>query len=125
MSPDSESKVAEVGSPAAMRRPYTEEDLRLSAESQAFLSSLTDSVRPNQLAERYPRIVNKMATLWRRPTQMDQYFDELLIDKRGNRQGFPLGILMEIITLKEHYQSAAFPVGTSVWDGATNGSRRF
>jgi len=124
MSPDMEPKTTEAGPSGELRRPYSENDLRLSAESQALLSTLTDSVRPNQLAERFPRIVNKMATLWRRPSQMDQYFDELLIDKRGNRQGFPLGILMEIITLKEHYQTAAFPTRTSIWDGATDGSRR-
>ena len=118
---DSRSSAA---TPNPMRSPYSEEDMRLSTESQALLSALNDSVRPTQLATRFPRIVNKMATIWRRPTQMDQYFEELLIDKRGNRQGFPLGILMELTTLKEYYQTAAFPTRTNIWDGATDGERR-
>lgn len=122
MAPDFDSRSP--GAPAGMRRPYGEEDMRLSAESQALLSTLNESVRPTQLATRFPRIINKMATLWRRPTQMDQYFDELLIDKRGGRQGFPLSILMELTTLKEYYQTAAFPTRSNIWDGATDGERR-
>jgi hypothetical protein len=124
MSQDVDPKAAAAG-PTPRREPYREEDLRLSRESEALLSSLNESVRPQQLAERFPRIVNKVATLWRRPMQMDEYFDELIIDKRGNRQGFPLSIIMELTNLKEHFETAAFPVRSNVWNGgAANGEQR-
>jgi hypothetical protein len=123
MSQDVDPKAAVAG-PTFLREPYSEEDLRLSRESEAFLSSLNESVRPQQLAERFPRIVNKLTTLWRRPMQLDEYFDELIIDKRGNRQGFPLSILMELTNLKEHFETA-FPVRSNVWNGgAANGEQR-
>jgi hypothetical protein len=42
----------------------------------------------------------------------------LLTDTRGNRQGFPLGILMELTSLKDYYQTKVFPPTqrNSVWD---------
>jgi hypothetical protein len=61
-----------------------------------------------------------MARLWRRPREMDKYFDGLLVDTRGNRHGFPLKVLMELITLKEHYQTTAFPTDECMWDGTNS-----
>jgi hypothetical protein len=100
-------------------------DIQLSVEGQALLASMDEAVRPSQLAAAFPRIINRMAGLWRSPRQMDRYFDDLLTDTRGNRQGFPLGILMELTTLKEHYQTKVFPPTQrgDVWqsDDATRG----
>ena len=93
-------------------------DLQLTAEGQTLLASLEAEVRPKQLATSFPRIVNRMASLWKSPRQMDRYFEDLLTDTRGNRQGFPLGILMELTTLKDHYQTKVFPPTQrgGVWD---------
>lgn len=85
------------------------DDLELSAAGKVLLDSMEEAVRPVQLAAAFPRIVNRMAGLWRSPRQMDRYFEDLLTDTRGNRQGFPLGILMELTTLKDHYQTKVFP----------------
>src|SRR5262245_43108343 len=79
------------------------EDQVLSAAAQALMTSIDDSTRPKELAAAFPRIVNRMASLWKSPRQMDRYFEDLLTDTRGNRQGFPLGILMELTTLKDYY----------------------
>ena len=87
----------------SMRRPPDVSDTQLTPEGQALLSSLEEAIRPNELAGRYPRIVNKIARDWRQPTQLDRYFQDLLMDTRGNRQGFPLKIVMELSTLREHY----------------------
>src|SRR5574341_256460 len=65
------------------------EEQHLSDQARALMSTLDESLRPMLLAARYPRILNNVAELWRRPTLMDRYFDELLLDNRGNRQGFP------------------------------------
>jgi hypothetical protein len=88
------------GAPGSYRRAEQPPDSRLSAETVTFLSSLEQSVRPYQLAVRFPRIVNKLARVWPEPAQRDRYLDELLIDTRG-RQGFPLRILSELVALKE------------------------
>jgi hypothetical protein len=93
-------------------------DFQLTIEGHALLASLEETVRPKQLAAAFPRIVNRMAGLWKSPRQMDRYFEDLLTDTRGTRQGFPLGILMELTTLKEHYQTKVFPPTQrgGVWD---------
>src|SRR5215467_1613393 len=91
------------------RHAPNKDDLELNPAGQALLASIDESVRPKQLAEAFPRIINRMAALWKSPRQMDLYFEDLLTDTRGTRQGFPLGILMELSALKEYYQTKAFP----------------
>jgi hypothetical protein len=90
----------------------------LSAEGRALLASIEEATRPKELTAAFPRIVNRMASLWKSPRQMDRYFEDLLTDTRGNRKGFPLGILMELTTLKDYYQTKVFPPtqrGNDVW----------
>jgi hypothetical protein len=103
----------------SMRRSPDGADAQLSSEGQALLSSLDDGVRPKELATRYPRIVNQIARSWRLPTQLDRYLQELLMDTRGNRQGFPLKIVMELSTLREHYTGMSGTArAAGVWDGS-------
>jgi hypothetical protein len=116
--PDTKAPLGAAEALLALRRPPTKDDLELNGEGQALLDSLDSVLRPKELAASFPRIVNQMARLWRRPREMDKYFDGLLVDTRGNRHGFPLKVLMELTTLKEHYQTTAFPSGESIWDGA-------
>jgi len=95
-----------------------EESPELSAEAQALLASIEESARPKELAAAFPRIVDRMASLWRTPRPMNQYFEQLLTDSRGVvRKGFSLAILMELTTLKDYYQSK-FPTQHNVWDSA-------
>jgi hypothetical protein len=108
------------GTPTRFRRAEPPDFLGLSAEGRVFVASLDESVRPYWLAVRFPRIVNKMAQLWRQPRQMDRYLDELLVDTRGTRQGFPLRILAELVRLEEHYRTA---VWTRSWNGNVGGER--
>ena len=107
------------------RHAPNKDDLELNAAGQALLASIEESTRPVKLAAEFPRIVNRMASLWRSPRQMDLYFEDLLTDTRGNRQGFPLGVLMELSSLKDYYQTKVFPptARRDVWksDDATRG----
>jgi hypothetical protein len=101
----------------SMRRGSDGADTQLTTEGQALLSSLDEVVRPRELAARYPRIVNQIARDWRFPTQLDKYFQELLMDTRGSRQGFPLKIVMELSTLREHYTGMSGSArAAGVWD---------
>jgi hypothetical protein len=108
------------------RRASSKEDFELSLAAQALLASIEESTRPKQLASAFPRIVNRMAGLWKSPRQMDLYFDDLLTDTRGSRQGFPLAILMELTSLKDYYQTRVFPPTqrTGVWDAEALAKRR-
>ena len=110
--------------PIAFRRAEPADGSRLSAETVTFLSSLNQSVRPYQLAVRFPRIVNTLARLWQQPGQLDRYLDDLLIDTRGNRQGFPLRILTELVALRELSHRGGAPSGTDVWANRSDGERK-
>jgi hypothetical protein len=98
------------------RHQPEENDLELSAAGRALLASIEEPIRPKELAASFPRIVNRLAKLWKMPREMDRYFEDLLADTRGNRRGFPLNILMELTTLKDHYRVKVFPARHDVWD---------
>ena len=87
----------------------------LAAEAVAFVASLPTELAPARLASDFPHVLNRVATLWRRPRQLDSYFQELLMDNRGGRCGFPLPVALEIASLKEHHLSV-YPVKTSIWE---------
>jgi len=110
--------------PKVVRRATTPDDLQLNAAAEALLASLDPAVRTHELMAKFPRIVNRIAELWRRPVQLDKYFDELLVvDSTRQRNGFPLKILTELTELKEYYQRKAFPTAHGVWDQATGSDR--
>lgn len=92
------------------------DDLELTEAGLALLVLIEEPVRPRELAAVFPRIVNHLAALWKMPREMDRYFEELLTDTRGTRQGFPLNILMELTTLKDYYQEKVFPMRHDAWD---------
>ena len=88
----------------------------LSQEAAAWFDSLPQHVRPNDLAKRYPRICNHIVECWKYPALMVPYFDDLLMDNRGGRQGFPMIIATEIASLKEHYLATLSAPKGDVWD---------
>jgi len=93
------------------------DDLELSEAGLTWLASVDQSARPIRLAASFPRIVNRMAKLWKTPREMERYFEELLADTRGNRTGFALNILMELSTLKDFYKAKVYPPAQrDVWD---------
>ena len=99
-----------------LRHQAEQDDLKLSAAGLAWLASVEQSARPIKLAAAFPRIVNRMAKLWKMPGLANRYLEELLTDTRGNRQGFPLNILKELGTLKDYYQAKVFPTRHDAWD---------
>lgn len=59
---------------------------------------------PYALQNQYERILNKIDTAWD-SGDIEDVFADLIIDRRGGRQGFPLDVLNDIIRLKEFYTS--------------------
>ena len=62
--------------------------------------SLPSAVKPHELIARYPRIANLLALQWNDASARAAYFDELLVDNRGGRQGFPPPVLTELLRLR-------------------------
>ena len=88
---------------------------RLTPRAIKWLASFDEKLRPKVLPERYIRITNRLADLWGQPDLTRKYFDELLVDLRGNRAGFPDDILVEIGSLKHYYEKELFPMAQDVW----------
>lgn len=59
---------------------------------------------PKGLETRYPRLLQKIVDLWDTPNEMEEYLNELVVDQRGTRQGFPQEILQEILFLAALYE---------------------
>jgi len=55
---------------------------------------------PHALEDHFDRILSKIDELWDSP-EIDHYFSELIIDKRGGRQGFPKEVLADILMLRD------------------------
>ena len=58
---------------------------------------------PHKLAEKYPHIVKHMAEIWDDPAAISEYFNELLIPQRSDRQGFSHDIATEVFSLSLAY----------------------
>jgi hypothetical protein len=69
-----------------------------------WAATLPDEVRPRTLLQRLPRIANALARLWPDRVALRQYFDELLVDRRGRRRGFSPEILNELQILRDYHE---------------------
>jgi hypothetical protein len=79
-----------------------------------WAASLPADVRPHELLRRYGRIANLIAASWKDADATYPYLDGLLVDRRGNRKGFPPEVMSELLALRTHY-SSLHPPSTGVW----------
>jgi hypothetical protein len=68
------------------------------------LKAAPQQVYPQHLLATFPRIAGCIAGLWGH-REIEAYFQDLMIDDRGNRQGFPPEVLMEILALRTYHRS--------------------
>lgn len=88
-----------------------------------WMAGLPQNLRPNELATRFPHIANQLAARWESAADCRSYFDEVLLDSRGNRKGLPEHVALELATLKNHFDSVVFPTQQTVWDEIVGRSR--
>ncbi len=101
---------------AEKRQPAPASDRTLNASAIRWLADLPDRVRPNQSALRFPRIVNRLARFWDTPAMVTEIFNELLIDSRPARDGFPADVLHELRLLQTFWQTARpASVASDLW----------
>jgi hypothetical protein len=73
----------------------------LHPETRTWAAQLPSSLELQSLMQQFPRIANRLASLWDTPLQCEAYLDELLFnDRSGLRQGFPPSVCREIMQLK-------------------------
>jgi hypothetical protein len=98
----------------ARRRPQPPE--ALTGDTIKWLAGLPSDVRPGALPIQYVRIANKLARAWPDPHACLGYLDDLLIDRRGGRHGFPFEVALELAGLKDHYETMVHPTAQTAWD---------
>lgn len=98
------------------RQPLLPSEIKLQNETCTWLVALPAHVRPLHLARKFPRIANKLAAEWARPVNCDKIFEELMIDHRGTRKGFPVEIAKEITELRAYYNTEVFVAKRDTWE---------
>jgi hypothetical protein len=88
----------------------------ISSQTVVWLASLPVDIRPLLLPVQYTRITNALCRLWGTPDQCLRYLEDLLTDRRGDRQGFILDIAMELAGLKNHYETEVRRVPQTAWE---------
>ena len=74
---------------------------------------------PHALEAKYPRVFGKIMSLWDAP-EIGDYFMELVVDKRGDRAGFPQDVAAEIVHLSlVHAAHHSDNQMSDVWDIAS------
>lgn len=80
--------------------------------ARRWLESLPPTVQPRALARRFPRLVNRLADAWGDDPSLTLLFDELLIDHRGDRAGFPPPVKADLHRLWRYWhRERAAPTG--------------
>jgi hypothetical protein len=71
-----------------------------------WIAGLPRELRPRALLQKFPRIANRLANSARDPVAIRDYLFELLIDRRGGREGFPQDVQSELLALRVHYDAS-------------------
>ena len=110
---DREKKPVEVRNRSVDRA--TQARAVLTDAASRWIAGLPPHVRPFALAQKFPRIANSIADLWRRVARCEEYLDTLVVDLRGDRTGFPLEVAKELNVLRSYY-AELHPQQDSTWD---------
>ena len=89
------------GGPAAQRRAPRHNDEALTGTTRAWLRKLPSGRRPQRLCMLFPRVANRIAWCWSDAELLQQAMDDLLVDRRGGRQGFPRAVVAELRRLRD------------------------
>lgn len=88
----------------------------LTPSSMQWLAALPASVRPRHLPIKFVRIANRLAEIWGESHAGSRYFQDLLIDRRGGRQGFPNEVGAELAALQDYFETKVHARPQTVWD---------
>ncbi|HZP88498.1 MAG TPA: ankyrin repeat domain-containing protein [Burkholderiales bacterium] len=74
---------------------------------------------PQNLDERYPRVLEQIAQLWG-TLQLEPYLHDLLYDTRGDRKGFPPDVMIELMFLHGLAAELQSQAGEDPWGDVKN-----
>ena len=85
--------------PSSLRKPGRPEDRTPMAFTLQWANEFPRDRRPTLLLERYPHVANRLALCWADKALINRLFEDLLVDKRGGRKGFPSAVRSELLRL--------------------------
>jgi hypothetical protein len=85
---------------SGLRTSPQQRDQTLSALALAWLETLPAEHYPDSLCLAYPRLANRIALCWPEWQLTEILFEELLVDKRGGRAGFPQPVRTDLLNLR-------------------------
>jgi hypothetical protein len=86
---------------ARVRRPEREGDRALTGTTRHWFRRLPPRRRPSRLCMLFPRVANRIAWCWHDVALSAQVLEDLLVDRRGGRRGFPPAVVRELQRLRE------------------------
>jgi hypothetical protein len=101
---------------APQRRTPRASDEALTGTARRWLRALPSRRRPMRLCQLYPRVANRLAWCWHDPELATQVLEDLMHDRRGGRQGFPVPVVRELQRLAEfNTHQRVDPQGDGWW----------
>ena len=97
------------------RRPPRHNDESLTGTARIWLRRLPAGQRPLKLCTRYPRVANLLAWNWHDPAATERALEDLLVDHRGGRRGFPRPIELELRRLRDFNDHGRADGDTGWW----------
>lgn len=77
------------------------EHINLTAEADDYFRTLPGLIYPQALVNRFARIANRIVELRYDESDLENYFESLINDTRGGRQGFPPEVMQDILQLRD------------------------
>ena len=99
-----------VGDWSHSRAAPIDDDRVMQSHTHAWLRGMPNGVHPKQLCRHYPRIANRIAVNWQHLHVVDRLLTDLMIDKRGDRLGFPPRIRRELERLYSYHAKRMTPL---------------
>lgn len=72
-----------------------------------LLDALPAHLRLLHLRREFPHVLNRLAEAWDDPPEFEMRMRALTVDSRGDRQGFPPLVQMEVADLLRHHRRQA------------------
>jgi hypothetical protein len=102
-----------------LREQPRPQDLVLSPLAKTWCDSQHPQHRPARLCALFPRVANRLALCWNDPVLVSRVLDDLVVDRRRNRAGFPPEVSQELIGLRLLRPSRASNSGFApLWDAS-------
>jgi hypothetical protein len=79
-----------------------------------WIAALPQDAQPHHLAKQFARIANELCATWDHPAECRRYLDDLMVDKRGTRKGFPAEVIGDLLRLRRLYVEQ-YPTTDAGW----------